>query len=176
MKNLSLFTVLAAMLFLAVSCTAPTGDSTVDMESVKAEITAMESAYAEASNANDADGVIVYYADDAQSMHPNMPTLVGKDAIRANLVEEMASDTLKITLSLAVTDLWAAGDIAVETGTYTATNEAGEVVGKGKYMSVFEKRDGKYVCVRDIYNTDMPKEEAVIAEATPEAAAEGTEE
>ena len=23
-----------------------------------------------------------------------------------------------------------------------------------KYMSLFEKRDGKYICIRDIYNND----------------------
>ena len=25
----------------------------------------------------------------------------------------------------------------------------------GKYVSVFEKRDGKYICIRDIYNSDQ---------------------
>jgi uncharacterized protein (TIGR02246 family) len=168
MKNLSLITCVSLMLLLAISCTSPPAEQTVDMESVKSEITAMETAYAKASNAKDADGVLAYYADDAQSMAPNKPTLVGKDAIKANLLEEMASDTLNTTISFAVTDLWTAGNIAIETGTSTTTNEAGEVVRTGKYMSVFEKRDGKYVCIRDIFNTDMPKEEAPIAEAVEE--------
>ena len=172
MKNLSLITCLAVTLLFFYSCTTPPAAPTVDMESVKAEITAMESAYAKASNAKDVDGVLVYYADDAQSMAPNKATLVGKDAIKADLLEDMASDTLNTTISFAVTDLWAAGNIAIETGTSTSTNEAGEVVRTGKYMSVFEKRDGKYVCIRDVFNTDMPKKETPIAEAVPE----GTEE
>jgi ketosteroid isomerase-like protein len=143
------------------------------MESVKTEITAMETAFTEASNAKDVEALMAYYADDAQSMPPNKPTLVGKDAIKADVMGEMASDSLKTTTStMAVTDVWAAGDMAVETGTWTVTDEGGEVVNKGKYMSLFEKRDGKYVCIRDIWNTDMPKKEAPIAEAAAEDAEE----
>ena len=32
---------------------------------------------------------------------------------------------------------------------------SGELVSQGKYMSLFEKRNGKYVCVRDIWNSDL---------------------
>jgi ketosteroid isomerase-like protein len=164
MKNLSLITCLAVTLLFFFSCTTPPAEPTVDMESVKAEITAMEAAFTEASNAKDVDALLAYYADDAKSMAPNKPTLVGKDAIKADLMEDMASDTTATTSTMAVTDLWAAGNIAVETGTWTVTDEGGKVVNKGKYMSLFENRDGKYVCIRDIWNTDMPKKEVPMAE------------
>ncbi len=164
MKNLSLITCLAVTLLFFFSCTTPPADTTVDMESVKAEITALENAFAEASNAKDVDGVVAYYADDAQSMAPNKPTIVGKDAIKAAIMENMEKDST--ASAFKVVDLWAAGDMAVETGTWTETNEGGEVVETGKYISVFEKRDGKYVCIRDMWNTDMPVKEAPIAEAS----------
>lgn len=168
MKNLSLITCLAVTLLFFYSCTTPPAEPTVDLESVKTEITAMENAYAAAYNAKDVDGVVVYYADDAKSMSPNEPTLVGKDAIKASIMKDLANDTIPSTVAFEVTDLWVAGNIAVETGTSTTTGEDGKVLNKGKYMSVFEKRDGKYVCIRDIYNTDMPKKETPMAEAVME--------
>ncbi len=165
MKNLSLIICLAVTLLFFFSCTTPPAEPTVDLESVKTEITAMEAAFTTASNAKDVDALMAYYADDAHSMSPNKPTLIGKEAIKADVMAEMAKDTTATTSTMAVTDLWAAGNIAVETGTWTVTNESGEVVDKGKYMSLFENREGKYVCIRDIWNTDMPHKEAPIAEA-----------
>jgi hypothetical protein len=29
----------------------------------------------------------------------------------------------------------------------------------GNFISLFEKRDGKYICIRDMANSDMPKPE-----------------
>lgn len=172
MKNLSLITCLAIILLFFYSCTTPPAAPTVDMESVKSEITAMEAAFTAASNAKDVDALLAYYADDAKSMGPNKPTLEGKDAIKADAMEDMASDTTGTTSTMAVTEIWASGDIAVETGTWTVTDDGGVVVNKGKYMSLFENRDGKYVCIRDIWNTDIPRKETPIAEAVPEGAEE----
>ena len=62
------------------------------------------------------------------------------------------------SLSFQVESIMADGDLLVEAGisTYTAAN--GEV-STGKYVSVFEKRDGKYVCVRDIWNEDEDEDD-----------------
>ena len=100
---------------------------------------------------------MAYYANDAQSMGPNAPTLVGAEAIRADTEKDMAEGGEGYTAKMEVKDVWAAGDIAVETGAYTVTGPDGEVVNRGKFMSLFEKRDGKYICIRDIYNSDMEK-------------------
>ena len=167
MKNLSLLTCLMAILALAISCTAPQAP-TVDVESVKSEIATMEEAYATAANAKDVEGILAYFHDDAQRMAPNKPTIKGMDAIKAELVKNMESDSTNTTISFAVTDVWAAGDMAVETGAWTVIGEDGTELDKGKYMSLFEKRDGKYACIRDIWNSDMPKKETPIAEATTE--------
>lgn len=174
MKNLSLITCLAVTLLFFFSCTTPPAEPTVDMDSVKAEITQINSDWAAAINAKDVEGQIAIFADDAHSMPPNSPTLVGKDAIKANIEAEMAKDTsgMKTTIAFATIDVWAAGNTATESGTWTVSGEDGAVLDKGKYIALFEKRDGKYVCVRDIWNTDMPKKEATIAEA---AAAEGAD-
>ena len=126
----------------------------IDMDAVKAEIAAMEEAFAVADNAKDADAVMAYYADDAQSLTYNAPTDVGKAAIKASVMKGFEDDTLGTTVSFQVTGVWAAGDYATETGTSKTMDKDGNVVRTGKYMTLFEKRDGKYVAIRDCYNRD----------------------
>lgn len=147
------------MLLLAlVSCNEPEREEAqaLHMNELRAEIQAMEDAYAEAQNAKDPDGVVVYYADDAVNMPNNQPAVSGKAAILDRVREDMARDTAGTTTTFQVTDIKAAGDLLVEAGTSTSTDAAGNVT-TGKYVSVFEKRDGKYVCIRDIWNNDAPE-------------------
>ena len=131
----------------------------VNMESVKAQITALENGYAVASNARDVDGVAKYYANDAQSLAPNEPTRVGMDAIKAGIRKDMEMDTSGATISFETTGVWAAGNYATETGTSTVKDKNGNVIHTGKYMTLFELRDGKYIAIRDIWNDDAPEKE-----------------
>jgi len=142
-----------------LSCTTPPAEkaSVPDLAQVKAEIQAMEDAYAVASNAKDADAVVAYYAEDAVNMPNNKPEVVGKAAILKRIIADMAKDTTGSTDVYKVQDIWAAGDLVVEAGNSTSTDASG-VVTTGKYISIFEKRDGKYICIRDIWNNDAPNE------------------
>ena len=144
------------VLGILAACQAPVAEeAALDMDAIKAEIQAMEDAYAEASNTKNAEAQVAYYADDAQSMAPNMPTLVGKEAILAYTKEEMAKDSADdSTIRFEIVDLFADGDLLVEVGKSITTKSDGTET-TGKYVSVFEKRDGKYICVRDIYNADQ---------------------
>lgn len=154
-----LMVLLAPTLFMFNACApAETHENAPELnqDSVKAQIVAMENAFAVASNAKNVDGVVVYYAADAESMANNEPTRVGMDAIKAGIVKEMAMDTSGGTISFATTGVWAAGNYATETGTSAYKDKAGNVVRSGKYMTLFELRDGKYVAIRDIWNDDAP--------------------
>ncbi len=159
MQLKSIFLLLSILLLSILSCNAPAKEEapTLNMDQIKAEIQAMEDAYAVAQNAKNADGVVVYYADDAVNMPGDQPSVNGKAAILARVKEEMAKDTVGATIVFKVTDIKASGDLVVEAGTSASTDAKGKVI-TGKYVSVFEKRDGKYVCVRDIWNNDAPKE------------------
>lgn len=162
MKNLFNFfwVVSASVLFLLGSCKeAPSGEPemAVNMDSVKMEIEGLEAAYATASNARDVDGVAAYYANDAQSLAAGEPTRVGIDAIKAGIKKDFESDTAGNTISFEVTGVWACDNYATETGTSTVKDKSGNVVETGKYMTLFEKRNGKYIAIRDIYNRDAPE-------------------
>jgi len=168
MKNLRfLWVLLAPVVFLIPSCkeAGTSADvAVINMDSVKAEITALENAFATASNAKDVDGVAAYYADDAHSLAPGEPTWVGKDAIKEGLKREMADDTTGSTIAFVTTGVWAYGDYATETGTSTVSDKSGKVVHTGKYMTLFEKRNGKYVAIRDIWNSDAKENHTPTAE------------
>jgi ketosteroid isomerase-like protein len=131
----------------------------INIDSVKAQIMAMEEAYAVAENANDVDGVAAYYANDAESLADNEPTRVGIDAIKAGIKKDMDMDTLGHVVSFTTTGVWADGKYATETGTSTVKDKEGNVVRTGKYITLFELRDGKYVAIRDMWNSDAPAKE-----------------
>ena len=130
-------------------------EEAIDMDALRAELQGMEDAYAKAQIAKDGDAVVVYYADDASSLPPNKPTAVGKAAILALTNEQIAADTSGGTIRFEVIDVFADGNLAVEVGRSISTDADG-TESTGKYISVFEKRDGKWICIRDIFNNDAP--------------------
>ena len=160
MKNLLMFC-LAFVTLGFVACTAEVvnddAEETVDLDAIRTEIQTLEDAYAKAQMAKDADGVVAYYSDDAVSLPSEEPALVGKTAILAHTKTEMAEDTVGGTVKYTVVDVFASGNLAVEVGKGVTTRPDGSKT-TGKYVSVFEKRDGKWVCIRDIYNNDAPGE------------------
>ncbi len=52
-------------------------------------------------------------------------------------------------------DVFGSENQVTEVGKSTIKDATGKVTYTGKYMAIWEKRDGKYVCVRDIFNDDM---------------------
>lgn len=163
MKTSRLFIALSGIAFIAASCSTPCPPpaevevETIDMDAVNAEIGALEAAYQTASNDKDTEGLLAYYAEDAQSFPPNKEPRVGKEAMRAAMNEN--PNTGNGSMTLTTLDVWAEGDIAVETGAWTDLDSTGAVAASGIYMSIFEKRDGKYVCIRDIWNSDVPEKD-----------------
>ncbi len=136
---------------------APEAPKAIDMDALRVEIQAMEDAYSAGETAKDANAVVAYYSDDAVSYSRNKEPQVGKEAIKSYIAARIAEDTSTTTNVYKIVDLFAEGDKAVEIGSWQEMNAAGEEINKGHYMSYFEKRDGKYVCVRDMNVTSMPE-------------------
>lgn len=171
MNQLKLFLALCVpVMFLLPSCKqAPATEAAaaMNMDSVKAKIVALEAAYAAGSNSKNVDAVAAYYAADAESMANNEPTRVGMDAIKAGIKREMAADTMGNTISFETTGVWADGKYATETGKSISKDKDGKVVYTGKYMTLFELRDGKYIAIRDMWNDDAKHEAAKPADVKP---------
>lgn len=141
--------IVATALFFS-ACSDEKAASAVDLDKLKTEIQAMEDAYAAGEKAKDADKVVVYYSDDAVSYNRNETPASGKAAIKARLADRLAKDTTGNHNVYKVVDLFAEGKMVVEIGSWTVLNPSGAETEKGHYMSYFENRDGKYVCVRDM--------------------------
>ncbi len=122
----------------------------IDMAALKVEIQAMEDAYSAGEKAKDADAVAAYYSEDAVSYSRNRQPLQGRAAIRESIAKSIANDTLGEYSVYKVVDLYADGNLATEVGSWTQFDAAGTETENGYYMSIFEKRDGKYECIRDM--------------------------
>jgi ketosteroid isomerase-like protein len=133
----------------------PATPAVVDKEQVKKEIQAKEDDFAALYNAGEMKD-IGYYADDATSFYQNRPPLIGKPAIVEFLKSDLVSNTNKI--SFKTNDIFVSndGNQVVEIGYFKVVDSVNAVVNTGNYMSLFEKRNGKYVSLRDMSASDMP--------------------
>ncbi len=153
-KLLTLF--VSTALFFSACSTAKEEATPVDMDKLKVEIQAMEDAFAAGEKAKDVDAVAAYYADDATSHNRNAEPSAGMAAIKEKIAKGFSEDTTGSYNVYKVVDLFAEGNTATEIGSWTRMNAAGEKTENGYYMSYFQKRDGKYLCVRDMSVTASP--------------------
>ena len=156
LKTIRLFGFLVFTALIFSACTTTEKVEALDMEKIKAEIQAMEDAYAAGEKAKDADAVAMYYSEDAIGYSRNNQPLSGKAAIRENIANNIAKDTTGNYNVYKIVDLFAEGNTAVEIGSWTEFDSDGNEQQNGNYMSYFQKRDGKYICVRDMSTTTSP--------------------
>ncbi len=115
--------------------------------------------WSKTAGANDLDGTLAYYTDDASLLPPNAPIATGKEALRAVWAAMLSPD---VTVSWQVTKADAArsGDLAYVVGVYQITpkNPKGQAMADtGKLVEVWKKQsDGKWKVVTDIFNSDVP--------------------
>jgi len=170
MKQLRLFkfaTVCVALFFFAGACNEPadktsevkpdtneTVPSKPDNQKLKAEIQALENAWANADNAGDVNALAATYSDDAVSMANNKPMLTGNAAIKKDLEATIAKRPKGVTVTYDVLDAFGCENYVTEVGKTTRKDSTGKIIYTGKYMALWEKRDGKWICIRDIGNDD----------------------
>ena len=158
MKTLTTNPVLIILLFsiVFISCQSTVQEEQgPDLDQLRSELQEMENAYASAAIARDAESVVNYYAEDAKSLPQNEPMIDGKSAILENLKQNYEDATNGSEITFDVVEVFAAGNLVIEIGKSTETDSDGNII-TGKYMSLFENRDGKLVCIRDIWNNDAP--------------------
>ncbi|MFT4802210.1 MAG: hypothetical protein ACI93N_001987, partial [Flavobacteriaceae bacterium] len=80
----------------------------------------------------------------------------GKAAITARISNNMAKDTLGNYSVYKLVDVFAEGNTAIEVGSWIQFDASGKEVDNGNFMSYFQKRNGKYLCVRDMSTTASP--------------------
>jgi ketosteroid isomerase-like protein len=155
---------LSCMILFMIGCGAkkdePVAGPVIDKEQIKKEIQAKENQFAEVYNAGELKN-IGYYADDATSFSQNKSPLVGKEAIVQFLKEGIDASSRGNKILFTTNEVFpsADGNQVVEIGYYKLSDSTNLVINTGHYMVLFEKRDGKYVVVRDMSASDMPLEQ-----------------
>jgi ketosteroid isomerase-like protein len=147
-------------LTLLMACTTKKAEPVViDKEQIKKEIQAKENEFAAVYNSGELKE-IGYYHEDAITFPQNNPPLIGRKAIVDYLVVHMDSlaQTHKISFKTNEVLVSNDGEQVLEIGYYRVVDSSNNPVNTGNYMSLFVKRDGKYVCLRDMSTSDMPLE------------------
>jgi len=145
-----------ALLLLTSACNQPAADTRAADESAVRDADAQ---WAKTASANDLDGTVSYYSDDASLLPPNAPIATGKQAIRTVWAALLSPDA---TVSWQVTkaEVARSGELAYVTGVYQITpkNPQGKSqADRGKLLEVWKKQaDGKWKTVADIFNSDLP--------------------
>jgi uncharacterized protein (TIGR02246 family) len=146
-----------ALLLLMSACNRQTPADTRAADE-KAVVDA-DAQWSKTAGANDLDGTVSYYSDDASMLPPNAPIATGKQAIRAVWASMLSPD---VTVSWQVTkaDVARSGELAYVMGVYqiTAKNPQGKSMeDRGKLVEVWKKQvDGTWKTVTDIFNSDLP--------------------
>lgn len=129
-----------------------------DMTKIKADIQAVESAWAAAVDAKDLNATVGFYSEDAISLSNNQPMITGKAAITKDVETWFSKRAAGTTTAYDVLEVYGNEDLVTEIGKTTIKDANGNATRTGKYMAIWEKRNGKYVCIRDISNDDAKPE------------------
>lgn len=151
--------VLSAVLLLLISCKKEEQATVavIDTNQIKEEIQAKENEFAEVYNSG-IEKNIGYHADDAITYPQNSQPIVGKQAIIEYLKTHRDTISIGRKISFKTEEVFVSndGNQVVEVGYYKVSDSTDAVVNSGNYMSLFVKRDGKYVCLRDMSTSDLP--------------------
>jgi hypothetical protein len=144
---------------LLISCQSNSEDHSadvIDIEEIKKEIQAKENEFAEIYNGGERKK-IGYYADDAITYLQNNPPIIGKRAIIDYLMANIDSLSIGNQISFVTDEVFPSsdGNQVVEIGYYKVIDSDENILNTGYYMTLFEKRDGSYVSLREMSASDM---------------------
>ena len=155
-SKMGIFPACLVTLLFACNTTKTEPAAAVDKEQIKKEIQAKEDDVAATFNSGVVKN-IGYYADDAISFFQNRPALVGRDAIVEFLKADVEGSGANRKISFKTNEVFVSndGNMVLEVGYFTVVDSTNTGINKGNYMSLFEKRNGKYVCLRDMSASDV---------------------
>ena len=156
MKKLQIIIFSGLMMLLAFHCNQQAPDTTAeDIETIKG----INPVWFKSYNSGDANAIAALYTEDAVLNPPGAPAAHGKTEIQGYLTKDVsAANEAGITLNSnpSVTEANVSGNLGWEWGTFTVNDKSGAIIDRGKYVTVYEKRDGKWLIIRDIWNSDGP--------------------
>lgn len=164
---------LVAAGFTALAACSPSAPLAAATQADKARVEAVSLAWKQAYNAGDAAGVAALYAPGAVVSAPGEPALRDAASINAYFVAKVAEFS---SAGLTVVDepmgeVVASGDLAWQWKTFKVTDRSGAVVGAGKLVTLFQRRDGQWRIAGDTWNSDGTAAAPAASGVTPAGAA-----
>ena len=150
-------TLLAGAL-LTNSCAPPAAPDTRAAE--EAAIRALDEQWSATAAKNDLDGTLAFYSEDAVLLPPNAPIARDAKAIRDSWAGLLGPNTA-VSWTVSKVEVAKSGDIAYLYGAYQLSikdPKGGPAMNDtGKLLEVWKKQsDGKWKCIVDTYNSDLP--------------------
>jgi len=116
-----------------------------------AELGALTDNWENALNAGDVDALVGIYSEDCVLMPPNADLMTGQDAARTAFGAMIAAGQ---TGELETIKAVAAGGVGYHVGTFLLRDASGKLIDRGKYLEGWQKVDGEWKIVHDIWNSD----------------------
>ena len=151
---------IAIICFSFFACVSKTSDKTAetppafDKANATKLVDSLNQKFSSEIAASDSTSLGSHYWPDAELMLDNMDPIKGSDvtmawggAIRSGIRK----------LNLTTTDVKGTDDLIIETGAYEMKTAQDAPIDKGKYVVIWEKRNGEWRIYRDIGCTSMPR-------------------
>lgn len=161
--------VIVAGTLVGLAACAPAAPPAVDTSADEAALRATTTTWIDLYNAGEVEKMVPLYAEDGVLMPPHAAVASGQAAIRAFLVADVAGAKAAGVKIVVGGSPWVSisGDLGSESGSYTITDASGATVDSGSYLSTSKKVNGKWLYVRDMYNSDRPLPAPAAAPSAP---------
>jgi ketosteroid isomerase-like protein len=150
MNHIKITGLICTVALLGCTCLTPAAYA----DGVKAAIEAANARFAGAVVKGDAAGLAAFYSPNAEVMPAGSEPVRGTEAIqkfwRGGLDSGIAA------IGLKTLEVFGHGPTATEIGEYELRDKAGKVFDRGKYIVVWQRADGKWKLLRDMFSTNVP--------------------
>ena len=122
-------------------------------ESAKSFIDSINLKFTEQFRNGDSVALASHYWPDAEILLANSETIKGKDILPAwgSMTRMGVKD-----FTFSTTDITGDNQFIIETGNYEMKDQKKTLVDKGKYVVIWQQRNGEWKLYRDIGNTSLP--------------------
>jgi len=154
----ALLTVLIPSALVATSCGPPaTNDNRVADASA---IRALDEQWSATAARNDLDGTVAFYADDAVLLPANASITTDRKSIRDSWAGLLGPNSA-VSWKVSKVEVAKSGELGYLYGTYSLSIQDPKggppVRDTGKLVEIWKKQaDGKWKCIVDTYNSDLP--------------------
>ncbi len=145
-------------IFVTMSCAPAPPADTRAADAVA--IQALDEQWSATAAKNDVDGTVAFYADDAVLLAPNVPIATDRKAIRESWAGLLGPNTA-VSWKASKVEVAKSGELGYLYGTYSLMIQdprgGTPIRDSGKLLEVWKKQaDGKWKCIVDTYNSDLP--------------------